>query len=263
MELFVKLKERYNLYKCKYTKRHWVVCGRCNVISATSLKHETSMAHYARERTIEGTFQIFLRKKNNKALDPKSAVYEGSVSPSPFKMPSLQNTRPPLPSLWLSIWGGNFSFRIKSQVKHCILRRIEFLKKSTKQLNFAKGFFISPNILSLCCRGQMVKRFISLIWKQMILGIRFSSRKPHLWKRKSIIFDDVVLLVLMTERVIVVCFVWCNEIPHLLSYWLLLKGMPNYSSSRWWQCMVVRPVHKNLFLEFPKYPGRFMSHFDI
>ena len=24
-----------------------------------------------------------------------------------------------------------------------------------------------------------------------------------------------------------------------------------------------RPVHKNLFLEFPKYPGRFMLHFDI
>ena len=25
----------------------------------------------------------------------------------------------------------------------------------------------------------------------------------------------------------------------------------------------IRPVHKNLFLEFPKYPGRFMLHFDI
>ena len=24
-----------------------------------------------------------------------------------------------------------------------------------------------------------------------------------------------------------------------------------------------RPVHKNLFLEFPKYPSRFMLHFDI
>ena len=24
-----------------------------------------------------------------------------------------------------------------------------------------------------------------------------------------------------------------------------------------------RPVHKNLFLEFPKYQGRFMLHFDI
>ena len=24
-----------------------------------------------------------------------------------------------------------------------------------------------------------------------------------------------------------------------------------------------RPVHKNFFLEFPKYPGRFMLHFDI
>ena len=27
--------------------------------------------------------------------------------------------------------------------------------------------------------------------------------------------------------------------------------------------MNTRPVHKNLFLEFPKYPGRFMLHFDI
>ena len=27
--------------------------------------------------------------------------------------------------------------------------------------------------------------------------------------------------------------------------------------------MDTRPVHKNLFLEFPKYPGRFMLHFDI
>ena len=27
--------------------------------------------------------------------------------------------------------------------------------------------------------------------------------------------------------------------------------------------MHTRPVHKNLFLEFPKYPGRFMLHFDI
>ena len=27
--------------------------------------------------------------------------------------------------------------------------------------------------------------------------------------------------------------------------------------------MSTRPVHKNLFLEFPKYPGRFMLHFDI
>ena len=27
--------------------------------------------------------------------------------------------------------------------------------------------------------------------------------------------------------------------------------------------LVSRPVHKNLFLEFPKYPGRFMLHFDI
>ena len=27
--------------------------------------------------------------------------------------------------------------------------------------------------------------------------------------------------------------------------------------------LVTRPVHKNLFLEFPKYPGRFMLHFDI
>ena len=27
--------------------------------------------------------------------------------------------------------------------------------------------------------------------------------------------------------------------------------------------MMIRPVHKNLFLEFPKYPGRFMLHFDI
>ena len=25
----------------------------------------------------------------------------------------------------------------------------------------------------------------------------------------------------------------------------------------------IRPVHKNLFWEFPKYPGRFMLHFDI
>ena len=28
-------------------------------------------------------------------------------------------------------------------------------------------------------------------------------------------------------------------------------------------CVYIRPVHKNLFLEFPKYPGRFMLHFDI
>ena len=62
MELFVKLKESYNLYKCKCTKRHWVVCGRCNVISAKSLKLETSMAYYARERTIEGTFQDIFPK---------------------------------------------------------------------------------------------------------------------------------------------------------------------------------------------------------
>ena len=27
--------------------------------------------------------------------------------------------------------------------------------------------------------------------------------------------------------------------------------------------MTIRPVHKNLFLEFPKYPSRFMLHFDI
>ena len=27
--------------------------------------------------------------------------------------------------------------------------------------------------------------------------------------------------------------------------------------------MVIRPVHKNLLLEFPKYPSRFMLHFDI
>ena len=27
--------------------------------------------------------------------------------------------------------------------------------------------------------------------------------------------------------------------------------------------MTTRPVHKNLFWEFPKYPGRFMLHFDI
>ena len=26
--------------------------------------------------------------------------------------------------------------------------------------------------------------------------------------------------------------------------------------------MAIRPVHKNLFLEFPKYPGIFMLHFD-
>ena len=30
-----------------------------------------------------------------------------------------------------------------------------------------------------------------------------------------------------------------------------------------WKTMTIRPVHKNLFLEFPKYPGRFMLHFDI
>ena len=34
-----------------------------------------------------------------------------------------------------------------------------------------------------------------------------------------------------------------------------------------WQDMtrsiLTRPVHENLFLEFPKYPGRFMLHFDI
>ena len=28
-------------------------------------------------------------------------------------------------------------------------------------------------------------------------------------------------------------------------------------------CMCIRPVHKNFFLEFPKYPSRFMLHFDI
>ena len=27
--------------------------------------------------------------------------------------------------------------------------------------------------------------------------------------------------------------------------------------------LLTRPVHKNLFLEFPKYPSRFMLHFDI
>ena len=27
--------------------------------------------------------------------------------------------------------------------------------------------------------------------------------------------------------------------------------------------MAIRPVHKNLFLEFPKMPGSFMLHFDI
>ena len=26
--------------------------------------------------------------------------------------------------------------------------------------------------------------------------------------------------------------------------------------------VAIRPVHKNLFLEFPKYPGSFMLHFD-
>ena len=26
--------------------------------------------------------------------------------------------------------------------------------------------------------------------------------------------------------------------------------------------MIIRPVHKNLFLEFPKYPGSFMLHVD-
>ena len=61
-----------------------------------------------------------------------------------FKKPSLQNTRPPLPSLWLSIWGGNFSFRIKIQVcetLHCILRRIEFLKKINEAVELCKGIF--------------------------------------------------------------------------------------------------------------------------
>ena len=27
--------------------------------------------------------------------------------------------------------------------------------------------------------------------------------------------------------------------------------------------MHIRPVHKKLFMEFPKYQGRFMLHFDI
>ena len=35
---------------------------------------------------------------------------------------------------------------------------------------------------------------------------------------------------------------------------LLRVGQTNMNS---------RPVHKNLFLEFPKYPGKFMLHFDI
>ena len=43
-----------------------------------------------------------------------------------------------------------------------------------------------------------------------------------------------------------------NEKDNMVSMAIMLKRK-----------VVTRPVHKNLFLEFPKYPGRFMLHFDI
>ena len=43
----------------------------------------------------------------------------------------------------------------------------------------------------------------------------------------------------------------------------LAKTRPDKTISSAQTNMTIRPVHKNLFLEFPKYPGRFMLHFDI
>ena len=38
------------------------------------------------------------------------------------------------------------------------------------------------------------------------------------------------------------------------------KCLPRQHASK--ASMVIRPAHKNLFLEFPKNPGSFMLHFD-
>ena len=41
---------------------------------------------------------------------------------------------------------------------------------------------------------------------------------------------------------------------------LLITFVQQVLQDRW--SLVSRPVHKNLFLEFPKNPGSFMLHFD-
>ena len=49
----------------------------------------------------------------------------------------------------------------------------------------------------------------------------------------------------------------------IASVYLNIQGVPyEIQKCNMIKCMDTRPVHKNLFLEFPKMQGRFMLHFD-
>ena len=68
-------------------------------------------------------FRSFSKKQQQSSLIPNPLYIWGSMSSSPFRKPSLQNTRSLLPFVWLSIWGGNLLFRLKSQVPETLATR--------------------------------------------------------------------------------------------------------------------------------------------
>ena len=124
---------------------------QCNISHVS----ETWDLHGERENNWGNISDLFAKKQQS-SWSLIRRIWWGSIYSSPFRKPSLQNTRSLLPFVWLSIWIGSFLFRLKSQVPETL---------ATRSLYKGASYFYMP---LLCMRNHI-----------------YYSRKPSLQNTRS------------------------------------------------------------------------------